>query len=156
MMSALSRNLARYLMAAFLCAGLAACGGPAPGPEQAIRAWVSQGEELAEAKDRRALVDMISASYTDARGNDRDDIGNMFRVYFLRQNKVALITKIEELNVYGDSAAQLVLTVGMAGTSEGTLGFSADAYRFEMEFELEDDEWLLTSGRWGELGEDLH
>jgi hypothetical protein len=79
----------------------------------------------------------------------------MFRIYFLRQNKVALITKIEELHIYDDTAAQLLLTVGMAGTNEGTLGFSADAYRFEMEFELEDDEWLLTSGRWGELGEDL-
>ncbi len=155
MMSALNRIPGRYLMVGLLCTGLAACGGPVQGPEQAIRAWVSQGEELAEEKDRRGLVDMISESYTDARGNDRDDIENMFRVYFLRQNKVALITKIEELNVYGDSAAELVLTVGMAGTSEGTLGFSADAFRFEMEFEPEDDEWLLTSGRWGELGEDL-
>jgi len=155
MMSALSRNPGRYLIAGLLCAGLVACGGPVEGPEQAIRAWVANGEELAEAKDRRALVKMISKSYTDARGNDRDDIENMFRIYFLRQNKVALITKIEELNIYGDTAAQLLLTVGMAGTNEGTLGFSADAYRFEMEFELEDDEWLLTSGRWGELGEDL-
>jgi len=155
MMRVLSRIPGRYLLVGLLCVGLVACGGPAEGPEQAIRAWVSQGEELAEAKDRRALVRMISESYTDARGNDRDDIENMFRLYFLRQNKVALITKIEEINIYGDTAARLLLTVGMAGTNEGTLGFSADAYRFEMEFELEDDEWLLTSGRWGELGEDL-
>ncbi len=156
MMSVLSRIPGRYLMAGLLCVGLVACGDPVEGPEQAIRSWVRQGEELAEAKDRRALVDMISESYTDARGNSRDDIENMFRVYFLRQNKVALITNIEELNVYGDSAAEIMLSVGMAGTNEGTLGFSADAYRFEMEFELDDDEWLLTSARWGELGEDLH
>ena len=156
MMSTLNRNPGRILMAGLLCAALVACGGPVEGPEQAIRAWVSKGEELAEAKNRRALVDMISESYTDARGNDRDDIENLFRFYFLRTNQVELITKIDELNIYGDTAAQLILTVGMAGTNEGTLGFSADAYRFEMEFELEDDEWLLTSGRWGELGEDLH
>ena len=156
MMSGLNRILGRYLAVGLLCLGLAACGGSVEGPEQAIRAWVSKGEELAEAKDRRALVDMISESYTDARGNNRDDIENMFRVYFLRQNKVVLITNIEELNVYGDSAARLVLSVGMAGTNEGTLGLSADAYRFEMEFELEDDKWLLTSARWGELGEELH
>ena len=43
----------------------------------------------------------------------------------------------------------------MAGTHDGTFGFSAEAFRFEMEFEL-DDEWLLTSARWGELGEDPH
>ncbi|MDH3613533.1 MAG: hypothetical protein OES10_09650 [Gammaproteobacteria bacterium] len=99
---------------------------------------------------------MISPTYTDARGNSRDDIENMFRFYFLRQDKVALLTRIEELQIYGDSAAMLVLAVGMAGTSDTVLGFSADAYRFEMEFERGDEEWLLTSARWGELGEDLH
>ena len=138
------------------CVWLTACGGPAEGPDEAIRSWVRQGQEYAEAKDRRELVDMISPAYTDARGNSRDDIENLFRFYFLRQNKVALITRIEELRVFGDSAAELVLAVGMAGTNDGTFGFSADAYRFEMQFELQDDEWLLTSARWGELGDDLH
>lgn len=156
MMSARSENATRFLVTGLVCICLSACGGPAEGPEQAIRSWVSQGQQAAEAKDRRALVDMISSTYTDARGNSRDDIENMFRFYFLRQEKVALITRIEELEVYGDSAAKLVLAVGMAGTSDSVLGFSAEAYRFEMEFERHDDEWLLTSARWGELGEDLH
>ncbi len=156
MMETPSGNPARLLISGFVCVWLTACGGPAEGPEQALRSWVSRGQELAEAKDRRALVDMISPTYTDPRGNSRDDIENRFRIYFLRQHKVALITRIEELNVYGDSAAELVLTVGMAGTNDGTFGFSADAYRFELQFELDDDEWLLTSARWGELGGDLH
>ena len=43
----------------------------------------------------------------------------------------------------------------MAGTNEGTFRFSADAYKFEMEFEQDGGEWLLTSARWGELGGDL-
>ena len=47
-----------------------------------------------------------------------------------------------------------MLLVGVAGRNDGTFGFSADAYRFEMEFEL-DNEWLLTSARWGEFGGDL-
>jgi hypothetical protein len=121
-----------------------------------LRAWVQQGHELAEAKDRPGLVDMISPAYTDARGNNRDDINNLFRIYFLRTQSVALLTKIEELKVYGDSAGEVVLSVGMAGTHDGTFGFSADAYRFEMEFELDGDEWLLISARWGEIGEELH
>ena len=77
-------------------------------------------------------------------------------MYFMRQNKVALITSIEELDVYGDSAARLVLAVGLAGTNDNVFGFSADAYRFEMDFELDDDDWLLMSARWGEIGGDLH
>jgi predicted small lipoprotein YifL len=145
----------RYLATAILCLSLAACGGPPEGPEAALRAWVAQGHELAEEKDRPGLVDMISPAYIDARGNKRGDISDLFRLYFLRVNKVALITNIEELNVYGDDAGEVILTVGMAGTHDGTFGFSADAYRFEMEFERDGDEWLLTSARWAEMGEDL-
>lgn len=155
MMDTQIANRVRYAVVGFLCVWITACGGPAEGPEQAIRSWVSQGQEAAEAKDRRALVKMIAPSYTDARGNSRDDIEDMFRFYFLRQQKVALVTRIEELEVYDDTAAMLVLAVGMAGASDSVLGFSADAYRFEMEFELQDDEWLLTSARWGQFGGDL-
>ena len=142
----------RLLVTGLLCLLLAACGGPSEGPEAALRAWVSKGHELAEEKNRRGLVDMISPDYVDARGNSRDDISDLFRIYFLRTNSVALVTKIDELNVYGDDAGEVLLTVGMAGTNDGTFGFSADAYTFEMEFGRDGSEWLLTSARWGELG----
>ena len=155
MMMAQNRYTRRCLVAGLFAIWLAACGGPMEGPEAALRAWVAQGHELAEAKDRRALADMISPSYTDGRGNDRDDINDLFRLYFLRVHTVALITNIEELAVYDDTAGEVVLTVGMAGTHDGTFGFSADAYRFEMEFVRDGDEWLLISARWGELGEEL-
>jgi hypothetical protein len=36
------------------------------------------------------------------------------------------------------------------------LGFSADAYRFEMELARDGDDWLLISGRWGEVGGNIH
>jgi len=155
MMTIQAFKLARNVATTLVCLGLLACGGPAEGPEAALRAWVQQGHELAEAKDRPGLVDMISPAYTDARGNNRDDINDLFRIYFLRTQSVALLTKIEELNVYGESAGEVVLSVGMAGTHDGTFGFSADAYRFEMEFELDGDEWLLMSARWGEIGGEL-
>ena len=155
MMNFVTAKPVRLPAVALMCLWLAACGGPSEGPEAALRSWVAQGQELAEAKDRSGLVDMISPDYIDARGNERDDIGDMFRLYFLRVHTVALITKIEELNVYGEDAGEVILTVGMAGTHDGTFGFSADAYRFEMEFERDGSEWLLTSARWGELGEDL-
>lgn len=145
----------RLLVAGLLCLWLAGCGGPSEGPEAALRAWVAQGQELAEDKNRRGLVNLISPDYVDARGNSRDDISDLFRIYFLRTQTVALITKIDELNVFGDDAGEVVLTVGMAGTNEGTFGFSADAYKFEMEFERDGNDWLLTSARWGELGGDL-
>jgi hypothetical protein len=135
---------------------LIGCGGPEAGPEQQLRQWVGLGQEAAEAKERRELVDLISPAYADARGNERDDIGKMLRVYFFRQNKIKLLTSIEDIRIYGDSAAEIDLTVGMAGTNEGVFGFSADAYQFELELEREGSDWLLISARWGELGEELN
>ena len=69
---------------------LSACGGDASDPEAEIRAWVDSMQTHAEAKERRDIVDNVSAGYADARGNSRDDIENMLRVYFLRQNSIAL------------------------------------------------------------------
>jgi len=134
---------------------LSACGEPPSEPEEELRAWVAAGVEAAENKERHSLVDMISSSYIDARGNERDDIENMLRAYFFRQNKIGLLPDIKEITVYGDTAAKLVMTVGMAGTNDGTLGFSANAYRFELELEKDGDDWQLIAARWGELGHEI-
>ena len=132
-----------------------ACSGSAAGPEEALRAWVDEMEYAAEDKDRSAMLDMVSGNYADARGNSRKDIGDTLFVYFLRQQNVAIVSTIDRISISEDSAAELVLTVAMAGTNDGTLGFSADAYRFELELEKANTEWLLIGARWGELGHDL-
>ncbi len=98
---------------------------------------------------------MISSSYADARGNDRGDIENLLRVYFLRMSNIKLLSTIEEITVYDDTAAEIIMTIGMAGTHDGVMGFSADAYRFELELEKDSDEWQLIAARWGELGDEL-
>jgi len=149
-------NFCRSLACVACIVILTACGGPETGSDEQLRQWVSRGEEAAEAKERRELIGMISPAYTDARGNERGDIENILRAYFFRQNSITLLSKIEEVRLIADSAAEIELTVGMAGQNDGVLGFSADAYRFELELTREGDEWLLISARWGELGEDLH
>ena len=138
-----------------LAMGLVACGGPATPAEQQLRDWVDRGVAAAEAKERRKLVQMISPAYADARGNERDAVEDMLRFYFMRMNSVELITSIDEINVIGDSAAEVQLTVGMAGTHDGLLGFSADAYQFALELEQSGNDWRLISARWGEVGKEL-
>jgi hypothetical protein len=73
----------------------------------------------------------------------------------MRMNNVQLVTSIEDIRVIGDSAAEVVIKVGMAGTHDGVLGFSADAYRFAFELERDGDDWQLIAARWGELGKEL-
>ena len=117
---------------------------------------MSNGQAAAEAKERRKLISMISPAYSDARGNDREDINNRFRLYFLRQNTVKLLVSIDDIRIFGDTAAEIDLTAGMAGTNDGALGFSASAYRFELELERFDGDWQLISARWGRLGDALN
>ena len=135
---------------------LASCGGPPSAPEQEIREWVGVAQQAAESRARRQLMSLVSPGYTDARGYERDDIENLLRVYFLRQNNIQLLTSIDEIRLFGDTAAEVEITVGMAGTNDGVLGFSADAYQFFMELEKTNGDWQLIAARWGELGGELH
>ncbi len=145
----------RPAIASLFLAGLAACGGPSGTVEEEIRAWIDRGHEAAESKDRGELVEMISPNYADARGNSRDDIENLFRFYFLRSNKVALLVNVDGIDVFDDTAAEVTLTVGMGATTDGPLGFNADAYHFALELENDGADWLLVSGRWAEVGGEL-
>jgi len=145
----------RLTTTAIACAVLGACGGSAGGVEDQIHAWIDRGHEAAESKDRGELVEMISPTYADARGNSREDIENLFRFYFLRMNKVALLVNVDDIEVMDDTAAAVTLTVGMGATTDSALGFNADAYQFALELENDGDEWLLVSGRWNDFGGEL-
>ncbi len=138
---------------------LAACGGSGDAdpynPEDELREWVSRGEAAAEDKDRGRLLEMISEDYADGRGNDHESIGDLLRVYFFRQQSIALLTSIDEITLMGDTAALVNVTVGMAGTGSGIIGLDADAYRFEFELEKPDDEWKLIGARYGKIGRDM-
>ncbi|HNP62898.1 MAG TPA: hypothetical protein PKH39_03130 [Woeseiaceae bacterium] len=135
---------------------LSACSGPATDAEAELREWLSTAQAAAEAKERRKLMSMISPAYSDARGLDSDDVENRFRLYFHRQNVIRLLVSIDEIRVIGDTAAVVDLTAGLTGTNDGALGFSASAYRFELELEKADGDWELLSARWGRLGDEVY
>ena len=155
-MIATTAKLLRPLLLGLLASVLLGCSDPPTPPEEAVRGWVALGYQLAEDQDRSGLMDLISPAYADARGNEKSDIDKMFRFYFLRANGISLLPKIDDVRVFGETAAEVDLTVGLAATHDGVLGFSADAYKFEFELVRDGDDWLLISGRWGELGEKVH
>lgn len=144
------------LVLLLLLASIAGCGGDASDPEKQVRAWLNAMHVAAEEKARRDIVAHISPAYVDTRGNSRDDIDKLLRWYFLQQNKIALLNSVDDIRVVGETAAEVTLTVAMAGTNNSALGISADAYRFELELEHDGNDWQLISARWGELGEQVH
>ena len=129
---------------------LAGCSAPSP-PETAVREWLEAAETAVEERDRGRLVDMIAEHYVDARGNDREALSQRLRLYFLRNREIVIASHVEELEVIGGTAAQVVLTAGMAGADANAFGLRADAWRFELELVREDGEWLLIGAQWSEL-----
>lgn len=135
---------------------MVACGGEPSGPEAKLEAWLDDVHAAAEAKDRGAIMERISPAYVDGRGNSRTDIGNLLRLYFLRANHVEFVPAIDEIRILAGTAAEVSLTVAMAGTNVGRFGIQADAYRFELELEMTDDEWRLISAKWAAVGQAPH
>ncbi len=144
----------RLSFAALTGIALAGCG-PEPDAEQAIRDWLARGEAAVQAEDRRELMRMVAPTYADARGNGKEEIDRMLRLIFLRQDNVKMLTRVHEIDVFGDTAAEVRLTTGLAGSNDSLLGFSADALRFELELEHNGDDWQLIAARWGEAGDNL-
>jgi hypothetical protein len=134
---------------------VAGCGRSSESPEQAIRSWIDAGEAAAEARDRPALMEMVSPAYSDPRGNERADLDQLLRVYFLRQQEILLSVHVNDIVMHADTAASVTVTVGMLGVRGRLEGLSADAYRFEFEIQREGDDWLLIAARWSPLGDPL-
>lgn len=124
-------------------------------PKADIERWIGEREADAEEKNRRFLLANMSEAYTDGRGNSRDDIDSMLRLWFLRADNITLLTSIDEIVVIDETAAEVVMTVGMAGTDDGGLGLRADAYRFELELVHNGEDWQLIAAQWGALGDPL-
>ena len=126
------------------------------GPEDALRQWVADAQAAAEDLDRRGLVAMVSDNYADGRGNNRDAINRILRLYFLRQKSMTLVMKIDKLTVIDETAAELLVTAAGVGMTTNILGINADTYQFALELEQDDGEWMLIGARWGEPGQELH
>ena len=145
----------RLMILLAVCALNVACSGPGVGPDDQLRAWLGEMELAAEEKDRRAMLNRISEAYVDARGNSRKDIGDQLLLQFMRQQNVTVVSTIDDIFVSGGTAAKMSVTVAMAGTDTGRFALSADAYKFDLELEKPDNEWLLIGAKWGELGKDV-
>jgi hypothetical protein len=134
------------------------CGAAAASPEDQLREWVAAVEMAAEDKARAPIMALIASSYNDSRGNAREDVDKLLRFYFLQQNRIGLMTAIDRIELSGDAAARMTVTVGMTGAEHRALGF--DAWRFELELQSNGlpqnyTDWQLLSARWGALGDPL-
>ena len=120
------------------------CG--ASDPEAEIRALLTAAEHAAEARDVGFFGDAIGDSYRDAQGNDREAVLRMLRGLFIANQRIEIVSRIDEIVVEGGDAARAVVHAGMVGRrTDATLidGLGADLYRFELELVNDGGNWQI-------------
>jgi len=137
------------LMLVVSFAALAGCGGS--DPEAAVRARLEAAEAAAEARDAGFFGDLIATSYSDSRGNDRAAVMRLVRGYFLANQRVEIVSRVDDVRLMGDDAAEAVVYAGIAGQRSGAErlgGIGVDLYRFDLELVSEGGEWQIIGARW--------
>lgn len=151
-MIAFTGKLLRILVAATVLILLSGCSEEQTSAEQQIRDMINRGEQAAEARSVRKIMDLITDPYKDARGRTRQDMMRIAAAYFLRNKSIHLLTQIERIDLLNEQKARVVLFVAMAASPlEGAgqlLNIRADLHRFDLEVVLQEDEWRVSSAVW--------
>ena len=128
---------------------VAGCG--AGDPETEIRALLAAAEEAAEGRDTGFFGDLVGSAYRDAQGNDREQLLRMVRGYFIANQRIEIVSRVDEVVLEGADAARAVVHAGMLGQRSGGelfAGVDADLYRFELELVNDGGDWQIIGADW--------
>jgi hypothetical protein len=120
-------------------------------PTDAIRARLADAAQAAEARDTGFFRDLLAAGYRDDRGNDRAAAIALVRGFFLANQKVEIVSRVEEVTLEGTDAARAVVQAGLAGQRSGAVllgGLHGDLYRFRLELVNENGDWRIIGAQW--------
>lgn len=132
------------------CTLLAGCGSDTT-PEQQVRAVIATGETAAEARDLSAIMDLVSPRYEDGRGGSAVELSRTLRGYFIANQSVHLLTRVESVEFPYKDMARVHLTVGTLGRKAGasdTVDLAAELQDVHIELQLERGEWKVTRAEW--------
>jgi hypothetical protein len=130
------------LLAAALVAG---CG--AGDPEAEVRALLAAAEEAAEARGAGFFADALGAGYRDTRGRSRDEAIRTVRGFFIANQRIEIVSRVDEIVIDGEGAARAVVHAGMLGRRTGAPlidGIDADLYRFELTLVNAGGDWQVV------------
>jgi hypothetical protein len=124
-------------------------------PEQQVRTVIASGEAAAAKRDLSALMDLVSSRYEDAAGGSAVELTRTLRGYFIVNQSVHLLTRIESIEFPYNDMARVRLTVGTLGrqaTASDTFELAADVHEVQLELQLERGEWKVTRAGWHPVG----
>lgn len=131
---------------------LVSCSPAEDSPETQVRTLLKRGETAAEKKEAGVLRQMISEKYSDSQGQDKRAIEAILRYYFLRNESIHLLVRIQSIAFPQPAQAQAVVLVAMAGQpisgAQELERLRADLHRFEITLASENKEWKVIRAEW--------
>jgi hypothetical protein len=135
---------AALLLLVFLSGALHGCADE-DSAEGQVRRAIEAAELAAEARDASDLADLMSPHFREAHGLDREAVERYLRGYFLAHPSVHLLTRVEAIEFPAPDQARAQVTVGLVGLdSDSNLDVAAKLYRFDLQFDREDDDWRVS------------
>ncbi len=135
-----------------LCLAVVGACSKKESPEARVRATIATAVQAAEANDSAGVLAIVSRRYVDADGRDRRAMEGLLRLYLLRHRPLYIYTRVPSVTFAGNDRAEAVVYAAMAGTRVDAPAelarLSATLYRFDLTFELEQDDWRLRAAAW--------
>lgn len=131
-------------MVAFLAL---AVGCTPPDREAEVRAFIDEAVAAAESRSHGFFRVHLDDAYTDTSGRTRDEMLGLVRGYFLVNQRVEVLSRIERIELDGDDFAVAVLQAALIG-SRGGLDIDADWRRVELELARDGGTWTVIGASW--------
>lgn len=120
-------------------------------PESALAQLIESAEVAAESRDTSFFRGAIAESYVDSRGNDRERIVNLIRGYFVTNQHIDVVARMQSVELHGSDAAEVVVLAGILGRrpGEGVLqGLDGRLYRLDLELVESGGAWRVIGASW--------
>lgn len=126
-----------------------ACSSSPQTPEGQIAALIDHAEAAAESRDLGELAKLVSDDYRDPQGNDKGAALDIARFYFLRNQRIHLLVRADDIQLIATDKAAAVVYVAMAGqpidTPSQLTQLQGDVMRFDLALVRTDSEWRVAS-----------
>jgi hypothetical protein len=119
--------------------------------EDEIALTIDSAVEAVENRSASDFSEFIDPNYLDAKGLKKSSLIKMVRLYFFRNKKIFLLTKLKEIEFLTENKALVTLHVAMAGSHiSGIIALTnlrASVHRFDLVL-VKHENWLLRSASW--------
>lgn len=147
------RRAGRRLAIGAVALLLLVCRGEDASPDATVRRTLVAIETAARARDLSSVVEHVSETYADERGDDRQAVRQIAAFHLLRNHSVHTLTRIRSVSFDASGQAQVEALVAMAGTAipdaDVLATVRADLYRFDVTLrEEQPGTWRVVAASW--------